>query len=146
MFIAAPEGTPVYCPVDGTVMYTNVVYYHQLSYLTSWNIKENFDEAIKEAKIELETDPDKSFKPKYLSGSIRIMGNDGNAKLITGLTGIETFKSGQKITRDTLAGRVGYSYHKIEEPSISVLATGGLGLLIAGGSAVILHKRRKKQV
>lgn len=120
IFIAAPEGTPVYCPVDGTITTVSVFYYHELSYLTSWNMKENFDETIKAARIELETDPDKSFKPKYVSGIIRVKCNDGNTVSIRGLTGTETFKSGQKIIRGTLIGKVAYPYHKIEESAISI--------------------------
>lgn len=120
MFIGADEGTVILSPVDGIVERAAVVYYSSLQYVGMWGGPEglSLDSLISRVK---------SRKPKnvdlnYITGSISII--SGRYEIhISGFTGSEVFKDGQKIKRGDPIGKVGYSYYKIEQPAIRVSMT-----------------------
>lgn len=116
LFITAPEGAVVVSPIDGTIERLSVGYVFSLAESSSHYYEGSFDQSIECEKTNLR----KSEDPKYLHGLISIKTNDGNKITIRGLCGDETFKTGQRIRRGEPIGRMGFSYHKIKEPSISV--------------------------
>jgi hypothetical protein len=125
LFIAAPEGTVVVAPCDGTVRHVSVTYQPGLSQSLSWRIDEGetFDSA--RAEIVASDGLDPSIEVKYIYGSIGISTNDGYTIWIDGLSGDKTFKTGERIERGTPLGQVSYSYRKIAEPSISLAVSKG---------------------
>lgn len=118
LFIAAPEGTVVVSPCDGTVHSISIGYSRSLSYSNSfgYDTSLSFDEALPHIRGEV----GRSFDSKYVSGHISIRAADGNVIWIGGLAGDQVFKTGQKIRRGEPIGRVAYSYQKIAEPSIDL--------------------------
>lgn len=120
LFIGAPEGTAVLSPCDGTITGISLGYLKSLSYSMGYGMEasETFDEAIVRIAKELPS----SIDPKYVKGSISIMTGDGSGNLIhmSGLTGDLRFKTGQKVKKGELLGKVGYSYHKVRESSVEL--------------------------
>lgn len=116
LFITAPEGTTVVAPADGII--TTISTYYPTSLYNSWSssVETTFDAAI--AKIR--KDLDKKYDPQYVSGSLSIRCTNGNVIHISGLSGNQIFKTGQKITRGTPIGQVAYSYRQVKEPSIRI--------------------------
>lgn len=117
IFIAAPEGTTVVSPVDGTIAFLSVGYHSSLTYSFSWKYQTNFDQSLPKIR---EQAGKQGLDSQYIGGDIAIQCADGNRIWISGLTGDQTFKTGQKIARGAPVGRVGYSYRKIKEPSIKL--------------------------
>lgn len=120
LFIGAPEGTVVVSPCDGTISGISLGYLRSLVYSMSYgmNASETFDEAIARVAKDLPS----SIDPQYVRGSISIMTADGSGNVIyiNGLTSDLRFKTGQKVKKGEPLGQVGYSYHKIKEPSIDL--------------------------
>lgn len=117
MFIGAKLGDVVVSPTDGTVDHVGITYLHSLVRGDLYGgYEQNFDHTI--ARIVAKAD--KSIDAKYLAGSLTITVGSGTKLHISGLTGDKFFKTGQRIKRGDTLGRVGYSYHKIKEPSINV--------------------------
>ena len=116
LFIAAPEGTMVVSPVDGTITGVAIRYFSTLESCWGSRVATNFDTVLMEVRKDL----DKQYSPQYVSGGLSIRCLDGNILYINGLTGDQIFKTGQKITRGTPIGRVGYSYGPLKVPSIKI--------------------------
>lgn len=116
LFIEAPEGTVVVSPVTGVVRSVFVNYYSSLIATSGWICETSHDELI----ALLRAEPNPKFDMKYVSGSISIQGADGRTVTISGLSGEQIFKTGQKITRGEPIGRVAYSYKPIGRPSIMI--------------------------
>lgn len=116
MIISAPEGATVVSPADGTVDHFSVSYYSTLNRSNSFRTTSaTFNEAIKEIGTSF-----KANDPKFLSGSLSISCGNGLKIHILGLRGDIEFKTGQKLKKGDVIGTVGYSYHKIAEPSIMI--------------------------
>lgn len=117
LFVGAKEGALVVAPVDGIIENICVKYYQNLSSVKSYRFENSFNHTISG----LLNYVDKSVNPKYLNGQLDIRVGGGHVLTIHGLTGDITFKTGQKIRRGDTLGYVGYSYHKILEPSICIM-------------------------
>lgn len=116
LFIAAPEGTTVVSPVDGTITHVSTHYATSLHSIWGGGVKTTFDAAIADIRKDL----DKEYDPQYVSGALSIRAMDGKVIHINGLSGKQTFKTGQKITRGTPIGQVAYTYRPLKEPSIQI--------------------------
>ena len=118
LFIAAPEGTDVICPEDGTISNLGSGYHQSLVYAISFNSAKNtFDEKIQEAR---NADDAGNLNKKYISGYIIITLDDGRRLHITGLTGDIPLKTGQRIRKGEIIGKVGYAFKAFDEPHIIV--------------------------
>ena len=123
LFIGAPEGTRVLSPVDGTITDISVNFRPSLVTMGSFGAEgQNFDE-----KLQYVRSLDRNFPvdPKFISGHLSIRSSDGRMVHISGLSGNETFRTGQTIRRGDPIGRVAFSYFRIEEPSIIVSISRG---------------------
>lgn len=116
LFIGDKEGALVVAPVDGIIENISVTYYQSLLSMTSYPFENSFNHAISGLLDYV----DKSVNPKYLNGQLAIRIGNGKVMYIFGLMGDITFKTGQRIRRGDTLGYVGYSYHKIPEPSIGI--------------------------
>ncbi len=122
LVIAAPEGTNVVCPVDGTIKHISAGYLQNLSFSICFNKSENaknFDQMLEESRASI-VKSNKSIDPKYIHGTIAILTEDGKTIYISGLTGSEEFKTGQKLEKGRILGQVGYWYRSIPQPCIEI--------------------------
>ncbi len=124
LFITAEEGTEVVSPCDGTLI--NYIIDQQTSLVTLYTSRlpeltfdEGISEVIKENKLKVPS--------KYVCGSLGIRMNDGRKLYISGLTGNVRFKTGMKISKGDLLGKVGYAFKEFDEPhiSLSISTSGG---------------------
>lgn len=119
LFIGAPEGTEVVAPTDGTIEYVSLSYLHSLTYMVGGGVKA--DDDMQSVVDELASDKRNGrIDPKYISASVAIRLDDGRKIHIAGLWMDRFFKTGSKISRGDVIGKVHYVYRKIAEPSISV--------------------------
>jgi hypothetical protein len=118
LFIAAPEGSVVVAPCDGTVSRYAISYNSGLLQSLSWTIGEGLSIDSMRDGIISSGNLDPSIEVKYITGDIGISTNDGHTIWIDGMSGDKTFKTGERIKRGTPLGRVSYSYRKIPDPSI----------------------------
>ncbi len=117
LFVTAPEGTMVVAPTDGVIATLGIGYNTSVQGWLSWGMPlSTFDESLAHVKADL----NRAYNPRFLHGTIGLRTNDGRMLYIGGLTGDIPFQTGQRITRGTPIGRVGYIYEKIGEPSISI--------------------------
>ena len=120
LFIGGNSGDTIVSPVNGTVSDIAIIYNSSLKNNNTFNINsiENWDEAIERVKANQKDAG--NIKPKFICGSITIRTTEGTKVHISGLNGDFRFKTGEKITEGIPIGIMGYSYHKITEPSITV--------------------------
>ncbi len=122
LVIAAPEGTNVVCPVDGTIKHIFVGYLHNLTFSISSGISndlKNYDQMLEESRKSF-VESNKTIDPKYIHGTIAILTEDGKTIYISGLTGSEEFKTGQKLEKGHVLGQVGYWYRAVPQSCIGV--------------------------
>ena len=117
IFITAEEGTEVVSPCDGTLINYIIDQQTSLSSIYTSHLPEmTFDEGIaivtKENKLKVPL--------KYVCGSLGIRMDDGSKLYISGLTGNVRFKTGMKIRKGDILGKVGYAFKAFEEPHISL--------------------------
>jgi len=116
LFIAAPEGTDVVCPADGIISMLSAVYKESLVTMTGFqSIRNTFDELILEARNDEDA---RNLNGRYISGSISITLDDGRHLHISGLTGDIPFKTGRRIAKGEIIGKVGYAFKAFSEPHI----------------------------
>ena len=121
LFIAAPEGTTVVAPVDGTIGALYVVANTSLKQsVTYGNDGGTFDKS----REKLANDKKLPMGLKYINGSIMLRLSDGRKLYISGLRGNIPFKTGQRITKGQTLGTVAYDYRKIGKPHISISVSG----------------------
>ena len=121
LFIAAPEGTTVVAPVDGTIGALYVVANTSLKQsVTYGNDGGTFDKS----REKLANDKKLPMGLKYINGSIMLRLADGRKLYISGLRGDIAFKTGQRITKGQKLGTVAYDYRKIGQPHISISVSG----------------------
>ena len=116
LFIAAPLGTIVVAPVDGTIQRVGTQYITSIHSVWGGGVKTTIDAAIADTRKGL----DKQYDPQYVTGYFSIQSADGNVIHIIGITSDQIYKTGQKITRGTPIGKVSYSYRALKEPSIEI--------------------------
>ena len=129
IFIAAPEGTEVVCPADGTVSHFSVGFHSTLTSSSSYHFdSDNFNAIFDElaAKEEYEDLP---VPAEYLCGDITIRTDDGKSIFISGLSGNVPMKTGMRLNKGDIIGEVKYAYNKIKEPHIMLNVYGRDGTL-----------------
>ena len=117
LFITAHEGTEIICPDDAIVENYSFGYHPSLVTANSWGTADKpFDEIVAEHKDEFRS---KGWDIRCFSIMIGL--KIGNKKLwINGLRRDRAIPTGTRLKRGDVLGTMGYSYHVINEPSISV--------------------------
>jgi C-terminal processing protease CtpA/Prc len=120
LFITANEGEIVVAPHSGIIKNFGYTYRKTLIDMRSYRHKYNDSLSIEEFDIEYRKAAANHYKvnAKNISISIGIQTPKGDIYYISGIRPTEYFKTGAKIIRGQTIGRVGYSFHKIEKPSI----------------------------
>lgn len=124
LYIAAPEGTPVLCPEDGTIQHFSLGWKTLFTRASSCGSNGgSFNKMMKEA-----TEEDDSFPVpvNYVSGSISIKLSGNRVLNLTGLMGDVPMKTGQTIHRGDTLGYVTYAVVLLESPHMGIsLSTNG---------------------
>ncbi len=126
LIVAAPEGAAVVAPFDGIFERCGITYLQTLEMRMGWGMFDD-SKSIDEKKAEIISSGnfDRSYNPKYLTGSVTLRTADSKSVTIRGLSSDHKFKPGQRIARGTPIGCVAYSYFKIPEPAIRIAVTNG---------------------
>lgn len=118
LLVGCREGEQVVSPVDGEIVALRICRMHSLAY----NSVYDYDPA-KELRPQAEaiaagstTETDS----RYLCGTVSIRLNDGRTLTISGVDITPGFKTGRRVHRSEAIGTAGYSYFKINSPSISI--------------------------
>ena len=124
IFISGEIGDFVICPTDGTITYADIFYRQKLGHEASfyYDPQKNWDENIQRIGT-----PD-NVDTQYLSGNLSITIADGRRITIDGLRGNYRFKSGQKVAAGDTLGQLGWSYRKINQPSLCISVTAKTGM------------------
>lgn len=117
LFIGATEGNEVISPTDGVITFFVYTYYELLNHSSVYGIKILNDE---KDRINIADTYSKPIDSKYISVTVGIKTNSGKVIYICGLRPTKIFKTGEKITKGKVIGRVGFVYNKIPEPCISI--------------------------
>jgi C-terminal processing protease CtpA/Prc len=120
LFLTAPEGTYIVAPCDGTIKFTCYSYRRTLK--TMWSMGEPSIEGktIEEADLEHRQHiaEKKGVEARNINYSLTIVKSRGDNYHIGGLVPVKFFKTGSKIKKGDIIGKIGYAYHKILEPTI----------------------------
>ncbi len=121
LILAAPEGTPVLAPVDGTIVFLSYGYYNgalnrststHLTTIPTTNIAE-FDRQERKRIAEAG-----GINDQFISITLGISCGPGEHYWVSGLRPVELFKTGHIIKKGDVIGYVGYCYEPIPEPCI----------------------------
>jgi C-terminal processing protease CtpA/Prc len=120
LFITANESEVVVAPHSGIIKSLFYTYSKSLIYMNSFRHIYNDSLSTKEFDIEFRKAVAKYNKldPKYISVSIGLQTKKDEIYYISGLRPFQYFKTGSKIEKGQVIGYVGYSYKKINKPSI----------------------------
>ncbi|MBR3946695.1 MAG: hypothetical protein IKJ56_06280 [Bacteroidales bacterium] len=124
IFISGEAGDFVICPADGTIAVADILYRQKIGYIGSlyYDSQKSWDENIQHIGTPENVDP------QYLSGNLSITIADGRRIHIDGLRGNYHFKSGQKVAAGDTLGQIGWSYKKINQPSLCISVTAKTGM------------------
>ena len=124
LIIHAPKGTVVQAPANGVVTSFAYTYLYSLTRLSSWRITPtNFEkdiEAIQQILCPNQRCFNTDIDINFVSVGLGIRLENGRTMWINGLRPTRTFRTGERITRGDTIGTVGYVYHAILQPAISV--------------------------
>ena len=117
LFIAVSEGTNVLCPADGVVTSCDYTYRTSLTNSIGWGPDDKtYDDFIAEQKDYFRR---KGWDIRFLSLCIGLKVGDRTV-WIHGLRRDKVIPSGTRLKRGDVIGTVGYDYHAISEPHISL--------------------------
>lgn len=133
LFIEGKEGDLVVAPVDGVVKDFGYKYLESLSYSNSFGVeektlKESSEADIKKAMADNLIKKNRQLKgdvARYVSLNLGIETKSGETYYISGLGLVKPFRTGEKITKGDVIGKVSYAYHAFSMPILSyhVLST-----------------------
>lgn len=116
LFIGAAEGTEVVAPADATVTSVSLSYNLSLTYSSSFQDNEPLDRIAEKLSRRFGTRVD----PRHIGTQISLTLADGRRLHLQGLRNVRPLRTGERVQRGEVLGTVGYSYHRIAQPSISL--------------------------
>ena len=117
LYIAAPEGTEVVSPADGTIAHVSIDALRSLTQMITFG---NDGGSFDKSRALLEKRDKTPIPMKYINGSVTLRLADGRKIHIDGLRGDLPFKTGQRISKGQTLGTVAYAYRKVGQPHISI--------------------------
>ena len=118
LIIGAPLGTPVVCPVDGTITHAIILYSNSFSCsLDAYHQQTGNFEQDSLRFVEWGMSPEKI---RYMNTSISIRVADGREVHVSGMRPLRLFKTGETVHRGDVLGTVGYYYKRIKEPCVVI--------------------------
>jgi C-terminal processing protease CtpA/Prc len=120
LFIKAEENSEVIAPHSGIVKSFSYVYHETLKYMMflEHSYNDSLEISLHDAEFRENSAHKNELNPNYISISLGLEVKKGEMYYISGLRPVKYFKTGTKIKKGDIIGKVGYSYHKIERPSI----------------------------
>jgi len=125
LFLTAPEGTPVLCPEDATVMIMGLFYHYPWSRPivraagTPFRGDMTFDEALHELDSYVASG---EIDPKYISGYVALS-IDSREVRFTGFMRERGLPQGTRLHRGDTIGTLHYGYCAFDEPSLFISVT-----------------------
>ncbi|MBR6126023.1 S41 family peptidase [Candidatus Saccharibacteria bacterium] len=119
LVIGAPLGTPVLCPVDGTIRSATLGYRNSWS-CSSVGFAQQTGNYEQDSLIFLDWEMTQE-QIHNTSLSIGVKTTDGKVVWIEGIRSTRLFKTGEPIHRGDTLGTVGYLYKKIKQPCIGIV-------------------------
>ena len=119
LVIGAPLGTPVLCPVDGTIRSATLGYRNSWS-CSSIGFAQQTGNYEQDSLIFLDWEMTQE-QIHNTSLSIGVKTTDGKVVWIEGIRSTRLFKTGEPIHRGDTLGTVGYLYKKIKQPCIGIV-------------------------
>ncbi len=118
LIIGAPLGTPVLCPVDGTITHANICYHNSFSCsIDVYGQQTGNFEQDSVRFVEWGMSPEKI---RYMNTSVSIRVADGREVHVSGMRPLRLFKTGETVHRGDVLGTVGYYYKRIKEPCVVI--------------------------
>ena len=118
LIIGAPLGTPVLCPVDGTITHANICYHNCFSCsIDVYGQQTGNFEQDSVRFVEWGMSPEKI---RYMNTNVSIRIADGRQVHVSGMYPLRLFKTGETVHRGDVLGTVGYYYKRIKEPCVVV--------------------------
>lgn len=118
LIIGAPLGTPVLCPVDGTITHANICYHNSFSCsIDVYGQQTGNFEQDSVRFVEWGMSPEKI---RYMNTNVSIRIADGRQVHVSGMYPLRLFKTGETVHRGDVLGTVGYYYKRIKEPCVVV--------------------------
>lgn len=119
LFLTAPEGTPVLCPADATVMLTSVAYFFPFSRpiwkATAVPFKEKtYEECVHEFDEQVATG---EIDPKYLTVCVSLNIGSRTVRII-GFKREQGMPEGTRLCRGDTLGTLHYGYCGFDEPNL----------------------------
>lgn len=118
LFIGCDEGAEIVAPANGEIVWLNIIDRESEQYTTAYEYDPGIELRTQAEAIAAASKPRQDSK--YLCGIMRIRLDDGSKMTISGVDIAPGFKTGQRIRASERIGTAGYSYKKIESPSICV--------------------------
>jgi len=120
LFITANLRDTIVAPQSGIIKSFNYTYYKSLIYVTGIRHINNDSLSVNDFDIAYRKAWSKqnNLDSKYISISIGVQTKTGEMYYISGIRPIKYFKTGTKIKKGQTIGLLGYSYKKIDKPSI----------------------------
>ena len=126
LFIGGKEGDIVVAPCDGEISYVTYIYKRSLKSGKSsrWtdegsDIQKQHESCIVNLAKRFNKKSGIVVLAKNINYSISLRCGEGTKVHIGGLIPIKYFKTGTKIKRGDIIGKISFSYHNIEKPSIN---------------------------
>lgn len=117
LFIAAPEGTEVVSPADGTIFNLSIDASATLTQMVTYG---NDGGTFDKSRAIVEKTEKTPIPMKYVNASLTFRLADGRKIHIGGLRGDLPLKTGQRISKGQTLGTVAYAYRQIGQPHISL--------------------------
>lgn len=121
LFINAKENSEVIAPRSGIVKSFRYAYYKKLTYSVTFG-EPNYNDSLSVAYFDTEfrktIAEQNNLNPNDISLLLGLETKKGEMYWILGLRPVKFFKTGTKINKGEIIGKVGYSYHQIKQPSI----------------------------
>jgi len=122
LFINAEENSEVIAPHSGIVKSFSYIYFKALTYTTSFehNYNDSLEVSLYDSEFRKNLAQENMLNPDYFSIMLGLEVQKGEMYWISGLRPVKFFKTGTKIEKGEVIGKVGYSYRKIKQPSIQL--------------------------
>ncbi|MCX4261409.1 MAG: S41 family peptidase [Alistipes sp.] len=125
LFVGCDEGGEIIAPADGEIVALHILGRESEQYTTSYEYDPGRELRPQAEAIATASKPQQDSK--YICGAIGIRLDVGRTLTVSGVDLEPGFKTGQRIRASERIGTAGYSYKRVESPSICIEVSDGNG-------------------